>query len=158
LSRGRLVKGKVLITNRSARRDYHVLETLEAGLELKGAEVKSLRQGKGSLAASYAVVADGEVWIRDMHITPYDHGSIFNPPEKRPRRLLLHKREIRRLIGQTAIKGHTLIPLSVYLSRGLVKLELAVAQGKKLYDKREVLKKREARREMARAAEARRRG
>jgi len=146
------LKGKVLVTNRKARRDYHILETIEAGIELRGSEVKSLRQGNGSLSGSYAALSEGgEVYIREMNITPYDHGSSFNPPEKRPRRLLLHRREIKRLIGQTAVKGHTLVPLAIYLSRGLVKVELAVAQGKKAHDKREAIRKREESREVASA-------
>jgi len=145
------VKGRVLITNRKARRDYLILETSEAGIVLEGSEVKSLRAGRGSLAESYARVENEEVFLEGMHITPYDHGSVFNPPELRPRKLLLHKREIRKLIGQTAIKGHTLIPLSLYLSRGRVKVELAVARGKKAYDKRETIREREGAREMAAA-------
>ncbi len=142
---------KVLVTNRKARRDYAVLETLEAGIALKGAEVKSLRQGKGSLANSYASVIEGEVWLHDFHITPYEQGNLFNPPPKRRRKLLLHQREIKRLIGQTALKGNTLIPLKVYLKDKYVKVELAVAKGKRSYDKRQSIRKKEADREMARA-------
>jgi SsrA-binding protein len=142
---------KILVTNRKARRDYTILESLETGIALKGAEVKSLRRGKGSLAGSYATVDNGEVWLHDFHITPYEYGNIFNPPPKRNRKLLLHRREIKKLIGQTAIKGHTLVPLRVYLKNGLVKMELGVAKGKKLYDKRQDIKKKEADREAARA-------
>lgn len=142
---------KVLVTNRKARRDYTILESLEVGIALKGTEVKSLRQGRGSLAHSYASVEESEVWLHNFHITPYEYGNIFNPPPERSRKLLLHNREIKRLIGQTALKGYTLVPLRVYLKKGYVKVELAVAKGKKLYDKREVVKKREAEREVARA-------
>jgi SsrA-binding protein len=144
------VSTKALLTNRKARRDYVILETLETGIALKGSEVKSLRQGKGSFSDSYASLEKGEIWLHNLHITPYDSGSIFNPPPKRSRKLLLHRREIKRLIGQTAIKGHTLVPLRLYLKHRLVKVELAVARGKKHYDKRETIKKREAERELAR--------
>lgn len=143
---------KILATNRKARRDYLILETLEAGIALKGAEVKSLRQGKANFSDSYASVKDEEVWLHNLHISAYDPGSVFNPAPQRKRKLLLHKREIKKLIGQTAEKGYTLIPLKIYLKRGLVKLELAVAQGKKFHDKRQTIKKREMEREIARVA------
>lgn len=138
---------KILVTNRKARRDYDILERYEAGIVLQGTEVKSLRRGQGSLAGSYAIIENGEAWLRGFHITPYEYGGIFNPDPKRKRKLLLHHREIKRLIGVTAIKGHTLIPLCIYLKGPLIKVELGVGKGKRMYDKREVIKKREADRE-----------
>lgn len=148
---------KVLATNRKARRDYFILETLEAGIVLKGAEVKSLRRGKASFSDSYASLEGEEVWLHNLHIAAYDQGSVFNPPPTRSRKLLLHKREIKKLIGQTAEKGYTLVPLKIYLKRGMVKLELAVARGKKYHDKRQAIKKREVEREIARLSSRRRR-
>jgi SsrA-binding protein len=142
--------GKVLVSNRRARHDYLILDALEAGIALQGSEVKSLRRGQGSLAGSYAALEEGEVWIRDFHIPPYDSGSAFAPNPKRKRKLLLHQREIKRLVGQTAIKGYTLIPLKIYLKNGLVKVEIAVAKGKKHYDRRADLKERDAAREIDR--------
>ena len=141
---------KTLVSNRRARHDYLILSSLEAGIALRGAEVKSLRRGQGSLAGAYAALEGGEVWLRDFHIPPYDSGSAFAPPPKRKRKLLLHGREIKRLIGQTALKGHTLVPLQVYLKKGLVKVELAVARGKKQYDRRAELREKAAAREMER--------
>jgi SsrA-binding protein len=141
---------KMLASNRRARHDYLVLATMEAGIALQGSEVKSLRRGQGSLAGAYAALEAGEVWLRDFHIPPYDSGSAFAPAAKRKRKLLLHAREIKRLIGQVALKGNTLIPLKVYLKNGLVKVELAVAKGKKHYDRRADLKEKAAEREMER--------
>ncbi|MCQ9208257.1 MAG: SsrA-binding protein SmpB [Omnitrophica bacterium] len=142
---------KKVATNRAARRDYHVLETYEAGIELVGTEVKSLRQAKANLKDSFAVVEEGEIFLYNMHISPYEFGNIANVDPVRRRRLLLHKSQIRRLIGQTTVKGFTLIPLSAYLKRGRIKIELALAKGKRFYDKRDAIKKREASREMQRA-------
>ncbi len=142
----------ILVTNRRARRDYLVEETLEAGIALKGAEVKSLRAGRGNLAGSYAALQGEEVWLHNFHISPYACSGSYSPPPRRPRKLLLHRREIKKLIGWTTRKGYTLIPLKAYLRRGLVKIELAVARGKKTYDKRQAIKKRESDLEMARAA------
>ena len=142
---------KVLVTNRKARRDYTILDTFEAGIVLKGTEVKSLRRGLGSLAGSYATVEKGEVWLRGLHINPYEYGGIFNAEPKRRRKLLLHQREIKRLIGVTAVKGHTLIPLRIYLKGPLIKVEVGVGKGKRMYDKRQTIKKREAERETAQA-------
>lgn len=142
---------KVVARNRRARHDYFIDEVYEAGIALVGTEVKSIRAGKVSLRDSYAEVQGGEVFLQNMHISPYDKGNRFNHDPRRPRRLLLHKREIRRLLGQTTQKGYTLIPLSLYLKRGKVKVELALARGKKLYDKRRDLAKRDAQREIARA-------
>ena len=148
---------KVLVTNRKARRDYTILKTYEAGISLQGSEVKSLRRGQGSLAGSYAAIENGEVWLRGMNITPYEYGGIYNPDPKRRRKLLLHQREIKRLIGVTAIKGHTLIPLRLYLKGPLIKVELGVGKGKRMYDKRQTIKKRDAERDAAKVMKASRR-
>jgi len=148
---------KVLVTNRKARRDYTILKTYEAGISLQGSEVKSLRRGQGSLAGSYAAIENGEVWLRGMNITPYEYGGIYNPDPKRRRKLLLHRREIKRLIGVTAVKGHTLIPLRLYLKGPLIKVELGVGKGKRMYDKRQTIKKRDAERDAAQAMKSARR-
>ena len=144
-------EGKTLVTNRAARHEYFIDETYEAGLELKGTEVKSIRMGKANLKESYCAICGGEVFIQGMHISPYAQGNIFNVDPLRDRKLLLHKREIQRLIGMTQRQGYTLIPLSLYLKKGRVKLELALARGKKLYDKRDAAAKRTAQREMEKA-------
>lgn len=142
---------KNLAQNKKARHDYFIEETYECGLALTGTEIKSARQGKINLKDSYAKVIDSEVFVYNMHIAPYEQGNRYNVDSKRPRRLLLHKREIRKLIGYTSQQGLTLIPLSVYLNnRGLAKLELAVARGKKLYDKREAQAKRDSDRRIQR--------
>ena len=145
---------KILVTNRKARRDYTILKTYEAGISLQGSEVKSLRRGQGSLAGSYAAIENGEVWLRGMNITSYEYGGIYNPDPKRRRKLLLHQREIKRLIGVTAVKGHTLIPLRLYLKGPLIKVELGVGKGKRMYDKRETIKKRDAERDAAKVMKA----
>ena len=143
--------------NPRARHDYHLLETWEAGLVLTGTEVKSLRDGKASLGEAYAHVRNSEVWIEGLTISPYAAGSYNNPPPARSRKLLLHKREIRKLIGATSQKGLTLVPLELYFNeRGVAKVAIALARAKKLHDKREDLKRRTAEREMARAARGRR--
>lgn len=142
---------KVVAQNRKARHDYFIEETYEAGIVLSGTEVKSIRLGKVNLKDSYADIKNGEVFIHNMHISPYEKGNIFNRDPVRTRKLLLHKKEIKKLIGYIQQKGLTLIPLRVYLNRGWVKVELAVARGKKLYDKRADAAKRDARREMERA-------
>ncbi|MFQ5798517.1 MAG: SsrA-binding protein SmpB [Bacteroidota bacterium] len=144
------VDEKVVVTNRKARHEYSILDTFETGIALKGTEVKSLRQGKGNLQDSYAVIQRGEVWLVGMHIGPYEHGNINNHEPRRERKLLLHKREIRRLIGNVSEKGKTLIPLRVYFRSGIAKVELGIARGKKSYDKRESIKKREIERELER--------
>ena len=141
---------KIVAENRKARHDYFLDETYEAGISLVGTEVKSLRAGKVNLRDSYADVANNEVFVHNMHISPYDKGNRFNHDPERPRKLLLHKQEIRRLLGQTTQKGYTLIPLRVYFKRGRAKVEIALARGKKLYDKREEIAKRDAGREIAR--------
>jgi len=142
---------KVIAQNKKARHDYFIEETYEAGIVLTGTEVKSIRLGKVNLKDSYADVKGGEVFLHNMHISPYEKGNIFNKDPLRSRKLLLHKREINKLIGYTQQKGLTLVPLNIYLKRGLVKVELAVARGKKLYDKREDAARRDARREIERA-------
>lgn len=141
---------KVLATNRKARHEYFIEETYECGIELKGTEVKSIRQGKLNLAEGYASVDNSEVFLKQVHISPYEQGNIFNVDPLRVRKLLLHKYEIRKLIGATTIKGYALIPLSVYLKNGKVKVELALAKGKKLYDKRQDLAKKDANRRIER--------
>jgi SsrA-binding protein len=142
---------KILATHRRALRDYHVLERFEAGIELRGAEVKSIRDNRFSLNESYAQIHDGEVLLRNLHVLPYAHARADEQQSARPKRLLLHRREIDRLLGQTALKGHTLVPLKIYLKRGLVKVELGLCRGKQNEDKRETLKRRTAEREAERA-------
>ncbi len=145
-------KSRDLVTNRKARHDYHILETHEAGIALAGTEVKSLRAGKGNLKDSFAKVENGELFVYNMHISPYEKGNIFNKDPMRPRKLLMKRREIDRLFGLVKEKGLTLIPLKLYLNeKGLVKVELAVAKGKTLYDRREDIKQRDADREMEKA-------
>ncbi|NLD51537.1 MAG: SsrA-binding protein SmpB [Clostridiales bacterium] len=142
---------KPVVVNRRARHDYFVEEAYECGIALQGTEVKSLRQGKGNLKESYATVRDNEVLVLGMHISPYEQGSIFNPDPLRPKKLLLHKSEIRKLKAQVQQKGYTLIPLQIYLKDGLMKLELGVCQGKRLHDKRDDMAERDAKRDMERA-------
>lgn len=144
-------KIKIVTENRRARHEYHLLEIFEAGLELKGTEVKSLRNGKANLQDAYARVENGEVFLYNMHISPYEMGNRYNHEPKRKRRLLLHKSEINRLYAKVREKGLTLIPLKVYFVRGRAKLELALAQGKKLYDKRSDIAEKEAKRDIQRA-------
>ncbi len=137
--------------NRRARHDYHILDRWEAGIVLTGTEVKALRNGKANLTDAYGVVNDGEVWLLNLHISPYEQGNQFNHEPTRTRKLLLHKREIRKLIGSVEREGLTLIPLELYFSNGRAKVSLALGKGKKLHDKREDARKREDEREMARA-------
>jgi SsrA-binding protein len=138
------------IRNRKARRDYHVEETYETGIVLKGTEVKSLRNGNASIAESFATLQDGEVWVQGMYIKPYKHGSYTNHDERRSRKLLLKKREIRALDKAVQRKGYTLIPLKVYFKKGYAKLLLGVAKGKRQYDKRQDIKERDMQREIDR--------
>jgi SsrA-binding protein len=147
---------KVLVQNRRARHDYKILDTYEAGISLQGTEVKSIRNGKANIQDAYARIRNGECIISNMHISPYEQGNQFNHEPVRARRLLLNKREIKRLHDETKLKGHTLIPLKLYLKDGWVKVELAVAQGKHLHDKRHDVAKRDAERR-AKQAEGRRR-
>jgi SsrA-binding protein len=141
--------------NKRARFDYHLLETFEAGVVLSGTEVKSLRSGKASIADAYGIVRNGEVFLLNAHIQPYDKGGYVNHEPTRSRKLLLHRREIRRLIGAVEREGLTLIPLELYFKKGMVKAALALAKGKKLHDKRDTQKQRDAEREMARAGRTR---
>ena len=142
---------KVISTNKKAYHDYFVEDTLEAGIELAGTEVKSLRQGSVNLRDCYCRIINGEIYVLGMHISSYEKGNIFNRDPMRDRRLLLHKKEILRLLGLVGQKGYAIIPLSLYLSGKWMKLELGLCKGKKLYDKRESLAKKDADREMERA-------
>lgn len=142
---------KVLARNRKARHDYHVLETFEAGIELTGTEVKSARAGKVQLKDSYVEVRGGQAWLVGAHISPYTHGNRENHDPERPRKLLLHRREIDKLFGRSIIKGQTIVPLAVYLRGSWIKIEIALAQGKKLYDKRRAQKDKVVEREMREA-------
>ncbi|MGH7552286.1 MAG: SsrA-binding protein SmpB [Longimicrobiales bacterium] len=146
---------KVIARNKKALHDYHVIESFEAGVVLAGPEVKSVRAGKVSLGEAYARVENGEVWVFGLHISPYEPASRWNDDPVRPRKLLLQRKQIRKLIGATQEKGLTLVPLDLYLRGGYVKLTLALARGKKLYDKRQDLKRKESQREMDRAVRTR---
>lgn len=141
---------KTVATNRKARHEYYLLETLEAGLELRGSEIKSIRAGQISLAEAYVQVDGRQAWLMDAHVAPYEQASRFNHDPRRPRRLLLHSSEIRRLWDAVRQKGVTIVPLQVYLKEGKAKLEIAVAKGKKLYDKRAAMAERDAKREIER--------
>ncbi|MDH5753344.1 MAG: SsrA-binding protein SmpB [Deltaproteobacteria bacterium] len=141
---------KLIVDNRKARFDYHLQDKLEAGIELKGTEVKSLREGKINLGDAYCSIIAGEVFLVDAHITPYSHGTHFNHEPLRKRKLLLNRQEIRRLEQRVREKGFTIIPTRVYWKRGRVKVEIALARGKKEYDKREQIKTRDIAREMQR--------
>lgn len=147
---------KIVATNRRAHHDYHILDTLEAGLVLTGTEVKSVRAGKASLADAYVGFERGEAFVYNMFINPYEKGNRYNHPEKRPRKLLLHRKEIDRLIGFVSQKGFTIIPLKLYFKGSHAKLELALAKGKKAYDKREDAKEREVKREIDRTLKEKR--
>lgn len=141
---------RILITNRKATHDFQILETHEVGVALKGTEVKSIRLGNASLQDSYAIIKNSEVWLLNMHISPFDQGSINNHDPRRDRKLLLHRKEIRRLSGKTQEPGVTLIPIKVYLKENIVKIELAVTRGKKTFDKREAIAKRDVERDIKR--------
>jgi SsrA-binding protein len=141
---------KTVVTNRKALHEYFVIDRFETGIALKGTEVKSLRQGTANLQDGYAMIRKGEIWLIGMHISPFEKGNINNHDPKRDRKLLLHKREIRRLIGRVTEKGLTLIPLRIYFKHNIAKIELGLARGKKSYDKREAIKKREVERQMRR--------
>jgi SsrA-binding protein len=149
---------RTVATNRRARHEYEVLETVEAGLVLRGTEVKSLRAGQVNFKDSYATVRNAEAWLVGCHISPYSHGSDANHDPERDRKLLLHGREITRLLGKTAERGLTLVPLRLYFKDGRAKVELGLARGRKLHDKRAAIREREVRREMDKAARAGRRG
>ncbi|MGE0443861.1 MAG: SsrA-binding protein SmpB [Vicinamibacterales bacterium] len=144
--------------NRKARHDYHILEQFEAGVALLGTEVKSIREGGVNLRDSYARLDRGEVWLLNVHISPYSHEGSAHHEERRQRKLLLHKHEIRKLTGKVAEKGLTLVPLEMYFKNGRVKVNLALARGKQMHDKRETLRRKEAERETRAAVKARQRG
>lgn len=148
---------KTISINKKARHDYFVLESFETGIELVGTEVKSIRQGGANLKESWCTIENGELWVKQMHVSPYEKGNVFNKDPLRPRKLLMHKPEINRLFGQMKQQGYTLIPLSLYFKGSRVKLQLGLCKGKKLYDKRDDAAKRDASREMERALKAGRR-
>ena len=141
---------KMIASNKTARMNYEIGDTYEAGLVLSGTEVKALRAGKANLKDSYAFVKDGEVYIKEMHISHYDHGNRFNHEPLRSRKLLLHKREIKKLYGKSREKGLALVPLKLYFKNGKVKVEIGIGKGKKLYDRRQDIKLREERRTLSR--------
>ncbi len=149
---------KIICQNKLARRNYFIDDTYEAGIVLAGTEVKALREGRGNMKDSYAQVQNGEVFVYDMHISPYSHGNRSNHISLRVRKLLLHKREIKKLYGKSKERGLTLIPLKMYFKNGKVKLELGVGKGKKLYDKRDDIRKRDDLRDVQRDVSAKRRG
>ena len=149
------MSGKTIIDNRKARHEFMFLEKYEAGIELRGTEFKSLRAGKGSLQDAYARIENGQLWLYNLHISAYAFGNINNHEEKRPRRLLLHKSEIARLYAAVREKGLTLVPVRLYFSGALVKVELALARGKKLYDKRDTLAERDSKRQIERTLKER---
>lgn len=145
-----MAQGKILANNKKARHDYFIEEVYEAGIVLTGTEIKSMRQGNVNLKDSYAKVVDSEMIIFNMHISPYDKGNIYNVDPVRPRKLLLHKKEIKKMLGEIMLKGLTIVPLNVYLNaKGVAKLEMAVAKGKKDYDKRDTIAKKDADRRIA---------
>ncbi|NEP89031.1 MAG: SsrA-binding protein SmpB [Okeania sp. SIO2C2] len=142
---------KIISDNRQARFNYHIIETYEAGVALQGTEVKSIREGNVNLRDGYALIRNNEAWLLNVHISPYQKaGEFFNHEPRRSRRLLLHKQEIRKLIGKVEQQGLTLVPLRMYFKRGWVKVDIALAQGKKLHDKRETIKQRDDKRTMQR--------
>lgn len=147
------IRGDIVIEiqNKKAKFDYEIVETIEAGIVLTGTEIKSLRTGKAHLKDSYAIVRNGEIFLINMHISEYDHGNIFNHNETRSRKLLLHKKEILKLNDKIRLDGFTLVPLKVYIKKNYAKVLLGVGKGKKLYDKRESMKKRDMKREMNKA-------
>ena len=142
---------KIIAKNPTARHNYTIINTLEAGIVLAGTEIKSIRSGKVNIKDSYAAIRKGEVYIYGMHISPYEHGNIFNKDPLRDRKLLFHKQEIRKLIGQIQQKGYTLVPITLYWSGNKVKLELGIGRGKKLYDKRQDIAKKDAEMKMRKA-------
>lgn len=148
---------KIIAQNRKARHDFFIEETYEAGLALKGTEVKSIRQGRVNLKESFARVQEGEMFVHGMHISPFEQGNIFNTDPMRPKKLLLHKSEIRKLFGLVKRQGYSLIPLEIYLKDSRVKLMLALCRGKKLHDKREDSAEKDAQRDIARALRGRNR-
>jgi len=156
VAKGRDAGQRAVATNRRARFDYEILERHEAGIVLTGSEVKSLRQGKASLSESFARIQDGELWLENMHIPPYEQGQKAGYDPRRRRKLLLHRTEIDRLVGKTAERGLTLVPVRVYFSHGLAKVEIGLGRGKRSYEKRQAVLEREHRREIERATSRRR--
>lgn len=148
---------KIMAKNQKAFHEFFVEERFEAGIELFGTEVKSIRLGTLNLKEAWCQVKNGELWIRQMHISPYEHGNIFNKDPVRPRRLLMHKREIARLAAKIKLDGYTIVPLSVYLKKSRVKVQIALCKGKKLYDKRQDSANKDARRQIDRAMKERNR-
>ena len=146
---------KIMATNREARHEYFIEEEFEAGIELCGTEVKSVRKGTLNLKDAWCGIKDGELLVNQMHISPYEQGNRFNPDSRRPRRLLMHKREIMRLFGKVKQDGYAIIPLSVYLKGSLVKVKIGLCKGKKLYDKRQSAAERDAKRQIDRAMKER---
>jgi SsrA-binding protein len=145
---------KIVVQNRKARHEFQILEKWEAGLVLQGTEVKSLRMGRANLQDAFAIFNRGELWLQNLHISPYEYGNRFNHEPLRPRKLLMSRREIRKLIGQVEQKGLTLVPLDIYFRRGIAKTTIALARGKKLHDKRDDLRRRADERDMERALKA----
>ncbi|MFP3125170.1 SsrA-binding protein SmpB [Ectobacillus funiculus] len=150
--------GKVIAQNKKAFHDYFIEDTYDAGIVLQGTEIKSIRAGKINLKDAYARIQNGEIWVFGMHISPYEQGNRYNHDPLRTRKLLLHRREIEKLIGYTKETGNTIVPLKLYLQNGFAKIQLGLAKGKKNYDKREDLKKKEAKREIERAFRDRQKG
>ncbi|MFB9760630.1 MULTISPECIES: SsrA-binding protein SmpB [Bacillaceae] len=150
--------GKVIAQNKKAFHDYFIEDTYDAGIVLQGTEIKSIRAGKVNLKDAYARIQNGEIWVFGMHISPYEQGNRYNHDPLRTRKLLLHRREIEKLIGYTKETGNTIVPLKLYLQNGFAKIQLGLAKGKKNYDKREDLKKKEAKREIERAFRDRQKG
>lgn len=146
---------KIVVKNRKARHEYHVLDTWQAGIVLQGTEVKSLRQGRANLQDAFARFDHGELWLFNLHISPYEQGNQFNHDPLRPRKLLLNRTQLRRLVGQVEQEGLTLVPLDIHFERGRAKVTLALVRGKKLHDKREDLKRREDQRDIERAFKTR---
>jgi SsrA-binding protein len=147
---------QMIALNRQAYHDYEIERTIEAGIALAGTEIKSIRAGRVNLRGAYALGRNGELWLENMHIAPYEHGNLYNHDPLRPRKLLLHRREIQQLLARVEQKGMTLIPLKLYLKGGIAKVELGLCRGRKLYDKREAIAERDARRELERALRQRR--
>ena len=147
--------GKVLAQNRKARHDYAIVDTIEAGIVLKGTEIKSIRAARINLKDGYATIRNGEIFLQNVHISPYEQGNVFNHDPVRTRKLLMHKKQIARLVGETKSSGYTLVPLKVYIKDGYAKVLIGLAKGKKKYDKREDLKRKDQKREIAREMKAR---
>ncbi|TVP83786.1 MAG: SsrA-binding protein SmpB [Alkalicoccus sp.] len=144
-------EGKLIAQNKKANHDYHIEETFEAGIVLTGTEIKSIRNRRVNLKEAFARVSNGEVWVHNMHISEYEQGNRYNHDPIRPRKLLLHRKQINQLIGQTQQKGYTIVPIKMYIKNGVAKLLIGLGKGKKKYDKREDLKRKDAKRDIQRA-------